>query len=358
MDEKNRVPLNIYFYHTRTVEQSYEEWKQKLFPGHLLYGMPLLYKYGIKSIIHHHKHFEKRWRITLHATKEILFCKKDFDILYGTSFRGLELIVFLRALGIFRKPIVIWHHQAVIRNRNKIRECLSRLFYRGFDHLFFFSDELINRSIQAGKVPAHKMELIHWGPDLDFYDQILRNRNKETHPAGFISTGKENRDIETLIKAFAQTKEQLDLYISKTCGAHNYENIIKKLSCPDNIKVHFTEGVIPYVLARKVAEKQCIVICCLETAYTVGLTTLVEALALGIPVICSKNPNFGFDIDREKIGMTVPYGDITGWIHAITYLTSHPEIAAEMGKNARKLAEKRFNLEIFTKEIAERLHQL
>ena len=151
MDEKNRIPLKIYFYHTRTVEQSYEDWKQARFPGHLLYGMPLFDKHGIKSIIHRHKHFEKRWRITLHATKEILTCKEKFDILYGTSFRGLELIVFLRALGLYRKPIVIWHHQAIIRNKNKFRGFLSRIFYRVFDLLFFFSNELITRSIPANK---------------------------------------------------------------------------------------------------------------------------------------------------------------------------------------------------------------
>lgn len=358
MDEKKRIPLRVYFYHTRTVEQSYDEWKQQRFPGHLLYGMPLFYKHGIKSIIHRHKHFEKRWRITLHATKKILTCKEKFDILYGTSFRGLEFIVFLRALGLYRKPIVIWHHQAVIRNTNKLRELLSRLFYKGFDHLFFFSNELINRSICSGKFPAQKMELIHWGPDLKFYDQILLDRSQDLYPTGFISTGKENRDVSTLIQAFAQTRQQLDLYISKTCGHINYEKIISELPQSENIHVHYTEGVIPYILAKKVAEKQFIVICCLETAYTVGLTTLVEALALGMPVICSKNPNFGFDIDQEGIGITVPYGDIEGWKRAITYLTENPEIAAEMGRKARKLAEERFNLEIFSKEIAERLYQI
>ena len=358
MDEKNRIPLKIYFYHTRTVEQSYEDWKQARFPGHLLYGMPLFDKHGIKSIIHRHKHFEKRWRITLHATKEILTCKEKFDILYGTSFRGLELIVFLRALGLYRKPIVIWHHQAIIRNKNKFRGFLSRIFYRGFDHLFFFSNELINRSIQANKFPAAKMELIHWGPDLAFYDQILQDSKKGSERSGFISTGKENRDVTTLIQAFSETGQELELYISKTCGHINYEKIISGLPHAENIRIHFTEGVIPYVLARKVAEKKFIVICCLETAYTVGLTTLVEALALGMPVICSRNPNFGFDIDREGIGITVPYGDIAGWRNAITYLTEHPEEAAEMGRKARKLAEERFNLEIFSQEIAERLHQL
>ena len=83
--------------------------------------------------------------------------------------------------------------------------------------------------------------------------------------------------------------------------------------------------------------------------------TLVEAYALGIPVVCSKNPNFEIDIDKEGIGIAVEYGDVEGWVKAIRYLSTHPEKAREMGENARKLGEKRFNLEIFSKEIAQRL---
>lgn len=107
-----------------------------------------------------------------------------------------------------------------------------------------------------------------------------------------------------------------------------------------------------------VACKSCIVICCLDFPYTVGLTTLVEAFALGLPVICSRNPNFEVDIDKEGIGITVEYGDVQGWINAIRYMADHPEEARKMGANARKLAEERFNLEIFSREIAESLSEI
>ena len=42
-------PLTIYFYHTRLTRESYEEWKDYKFPGHILYGLPLLEKYGIRD---------------------------------------------------------------------------------------------------------------------------------------------------------------------------------------------------------------------------------------------------------------------------------------------------------------------
>ena len=143
MAEKKQAPLNklltIYFYHTRLTRESYEEWKEYKFPGHILYGLPLL-------------------------------CKEKYDVLYATSFRGIEPVIFLRALGLYRKPIVIWHHTAVVTNPKPWREQISRLFYKGIDQMFLFSRKLIQDSQKTRKAPSHKLKLIHWGPDLPFYE--------------------------------------------------------------------------------------------------------------------------------------------------------------------------------------------
>lgn len=360
MAEERPAPIDrpgVYFYHTRLTRESYEEWKQYRFPGHILYGLPLLERYGIRPVMHRYKAFSGRLRLMLYATKEILFCKEPYEVLYGTSFRGLELIILLRALGLYRKPVVIWHHTAVKSTSNKIRERISRFFYKGIDYMFLFSRKLINDSLATGKVPEKKLRLVHWGPDLAFYDRLLAEMPAR-RPEGFISTGKENRDINTLLQAFCATEESLDLYIAPVNGSVNYKQTIESFCLPDSVRIHYTEGVIPYLLAQQVAGKSCIVICCMDFPYTVGLTTLVEAFALGIPVICSRNPNFEMDIDKEHIGITVDYNDVEGWINAIRQIAEHPEEARRMGQNARKLAEERFNLEIFSREIAESLLEI
>lgn len=77
-------PLTIYFYHTRLTRESYEEWKEYKFPGHILYGLPLLEKHGIRSVMHKCRYFSSRLRLMLYATKEILFCKEKYQVLYAT----------------------------------------------------------------------------------------------------------------------------------------------------------------------------------------------------------------------------------------------------------------------------------
>ena len=64
-------------------------------------------------------------------------------------------------------------------------------------------------------------------------------------PQGFISTGKENRDVDTMLQAFCATDQQLDLNIAPTNGSVNYQQIIEKLlALPDSVRVHYTDGVI------------------------------------------------------------------------------------------------------------------
>ena len=71
------------------------DWKEYKFPGHILYGLPLLEKHGIRSVMHKCRYFSSRLRLMLYATKEILFCKEKYQVLYATSFRGIEPVIFV-----------------------------------------------------------------------------------------------------------------------------------------------------------------------------------------------------------------------------------------------------------------------
>ena len=93
MAEKKQAPLNklltIYFYHTRLTRESLEEWKEYKFPGHILYGLPLLENYGIRSVMHKCKYFSGRLKLMLlRHQREFSSARRKYDVLYATSFRG------------------------------------------------------------------------------------------------------------------------------------------------------------------------------------------------------------------------------------------------------------------------------
>lgn len=343
--------MKVYFYHTQDTCRMQREWEEGRLPGHLLYGATHLHRHGIDVILHRHKKGAGRWRMMWDTARQVWSQRKNCDAVYATSFRGLEVITFLRALRLFPKPVIIWHHQPVVTASNPLRELVARFFYRGFDHLIFFSRELLDISLRSCKARAERMSVVPWGADLDFYDRLVKQEGMPVR-TGFISTGKEHRDMPTLIEAFRSVKAQLDIYVSRNNGGEDYDTIIDRQTLPSNVHVHFTDGFIPYELSRRVCRAAGVAICCKETTYTVGLTTLVEALALGIPVLCSRNPHFAFDIDRERVGLSIPYYNKEAWTEAARWLAEHPEESQRMGKAGRELAEKTFNLENCAREVA------
>jgi hypothetical protein len=106
-----------------------------------------------------------------------------------------------------------------------MKEMLARIFYRGIDKMIFFSQKIVNDSLLSKKSQLDKMYIVPWGADLDFYDRIMKY-NPIALRSGFISTGKELRDMPTLIKAFNETWKNLDLYIREVAGNINYRNVL------------------------------------------------------------------------------------------------------------------------------------
>lgn len=340
--------MRIYYYHIVDITMVIERWRKGEYPSHLLYGAPQLERHGFSVVYHRLKPHVTRWRQTLATTVEVLRRYREYDAIYASAFRGLEVIIFLRALRIFRKPLFVWHHQPIVKANNPLREVAARLFYKGMDELFFFSQTIIDKSLLSAKADPQRMHLAHWGADLDYYSHIPSASDN----GRFISTGIEMRDMETLVGAFNRSGKPLDIYVCEEYNGTNYRDMFAKMNVGGNIGVHFVGGNVHGMLSRKVGEAMCAVMCCKETNYTVGLTTLVEALALGKPLIISRNPQIPIDIDGERCGLTVDYGDVDGWERAIRQIADDPAEAKAMGERAKALAKRLFNIERCADDVA------
>ena len=346
--------MKVYFYHTQNIQYCLSKMQQGEFPSHFLYGACHLSSSGIDVVYHRSPSKEmSRLKTALYTAWQVLSCREHIDAVYATHYKGLELLILLRALGIFRKPIVVWHHQPIVTPKSKLREWGGRLFYRGMDRLIFFSQKLVDDSLHSPKANPKRMVVGHWGADLDFYDR-MRNQEKDARFV-FIATGKEQRDQHTLIEAFNRTGLPLKLYIGinpdPTVPNPNLD-AVRSYKPAANIDVREICGLLPYEIALDVAKAQCVAICCKHTRYTAGLTTVVEALALGLPMVCSRNPQIPIDFDREGCGISVEYGDVEGWQRATSYLASHPDEARRMGERGRQIAEERFNDRQCASEVA------
>lgn len=349
--------MKVYYYHTSDIQTILRRWQEGDFPAHFLYGATHLERYGIGVVWHRFRRLRYRWQQTLYGAWRVLTCREQFDAIYATTFRGLELIILLRALGLYRRPICVWHHQPVVKAGNCVRELVARLFYRGIDKMLFFSDKLIADSLRSVKARPERMHVARWGADLDYYNRVLTN-GTAVGRHDFISTGRELRDMPTLVEAFNRVPARLNIYVCKAYGGINYEEQFGRMTINDNIAIHYISGLAHSEMSRLVNSSACVVVCCRESNYTVGLTTVVEALALGLPLICSRNPQMPIDIERVGCGISVDYYDTEGWQRAITYILNHPDEAAAMGRRGRDYAEQVLNLDNCTRDVAEVLKYL
>lgn len=346
--------MRIYFYHTQDIQRILGEWRESRWMGHLLYGATHFGELGIEVEWHRYIPSGSRLRRMMLTTWRVLRCGKAIDAVFATHYQGIEPLLFLRAMGLFRKPIVLWMHQPILRPSSPVRRWLAQQLYRGADEMLFFSQKIIDDSTRSSMADARKFHLGHWGADLDFYDRLLAERPERY---GFISSGKEMRDMPTLFRAFAQCDATLDAYLPSQGGGVNYAQAIGFEVLPANIHLYLDSGLDYPQMATEVNRHACVCVCCQETNYTVGLTTVVEAMALGLPILSSRNPQFPFDIDREGIGITIPYGDVDGWRQAIDYVTTHPQEARDMGRRGRQLAERLYNDRRCARDVAEALQR-
>jgi len=344
----------VYYYHLVSISECHRLWEKGEYPGHLLYGLTHLYKHGLDAIYDDipFNPFKSRIRLMIYMLKTLVFSRKKYDAIYAVTFRGLELVIFLRALRLFKKPIAVWHHTAIVIPDNKIKRILSAFFYRGIDKMFFFSDELMNRSLLTRKVKRENTKVVHWGPDLEYYAAFNEQARDKIR---FVSTGAEHRDFITLLNAFNDSKISAfcQFYIKKS-----QENYIRMSfdGCKLSSNIHLNFGNWSQnECTHFVDEADVVVICCLNYPYTIGLTTLVEAWALGKAVIVTDNPTFPIDVEKEGIGIKVPYGDIKSWVKAIDYLETNPEVVVKMGEKAKSLAQNFYNLNKLTEDVAETL---
>ncbi len=254
----------------------------------------------------------------------------------------LFFLSILKHLGLTRKQIVVVSHHTLEHSTNFIHNIIYKIIYSSIDMILFHSPKNLNESVEIGLAKKEKVKIICWGEDLEFVDSHYKIYDN----GYFISTGRENRDFPFLIEAFAKSKAFLELYTNKQNYNNDYSCLDNVINKHPNIKIEFVgkDRDTMRILGQKTAESRCVVIPLIKETvnYCVGLTSIVEAMAIGKPIISTPNPYSPIDLEKEGIGF---YADtIEEWIKSINYLYDNPEQAHKMGKKARELAESSYNI--------------
>jgi glycosyltransferase involved in cell wall biosynthesis len=112
---------------------------------------------------------------------------------------------------------------------------------------------------------------------------------------------------------------------------------------------NITVGRMPLTALRDLyARSRFVVVPLLPSDTDNGVTVILEAMAMGKPVICSRTKGQVDVIQEGVTGLYVPVGDAGALRKAIELLWNEPQRAEQMGRDARAFVERHHTLEKFT----------
>lgn len=170
---------------------------------------------------------------------------------------------------------------------------------------------------------------------------FIRERFRGEREKRIVSVGRldANKNHEMMIRAFAGLAGRYPEYTLTIYGEGELREHLQKLIASLGLgeKV-FLPGVVPDVAER--IEKAALF---LLVSYSEGVSNaLIEALALGLPVIATDVPSGGTQelIRHGENGLIIPPGDEEALKTAMDRLLSDGEYAARLGEQAHKIQER------------------
>lgn len=214
--------------------------------------------------------------------------------------------------------------------------------------------------IEEYGISEEKVELIYQGTEVDRFtstpetDAEAHRRYSLPEKAGPIlaSVGsfEERKGQIILLKAVAKlAKGQLPNVHAMMVGEGPDEKMLKEKTKEMGLEDHVTffpfTNEPNYIFDR-------IDILTLPSLYKEGLpNVLLEAMSMGLPVISSRMAGVPEIVFDGKTGYMTEPGDVDGFADAVVKLWSDKDAYLQMGKNARKLMEEKFDKKIQFKEF-------
>jgi glycosyltransferase involved in cell wall biosynthesis len=274
-----------------------------------------------------------------HVT-EAFFIRKRYDVIVSwTDVHALLFGLLLKLTG-KRYPniaLMFWI------SKPKKAALLKRV-HKHIDIIILWTSTHKEFAIKKLGIEPSKIRFIPYYVDEKFWRPLPAEQNL------ICSVGVEMRDYPTLIEAM----RKLDMRCHIAAGASRgiiYDTVKAIYNCgpiPSNITVGKLE---PLELRNIYASSRFVVIPLLPSDSDNGLTSILEAMAMGKAVICSRTKG-QIDVIRDGVtGIFVPQGNPEELRKAIKYLWDNPSIADKMGLEGRKQIETNNSLEKFVNSI-------
>jgi glycosyltransferase involved in cell wall biosynthesis len=212
------------------------------------------------------------------------------------------------------------------------------------DVIFVYSSAQRDFACSELGIPPEQVRLIPFHADERFYRPLA-----DVQPEGeqICAAGLERRDYPTLLRAMADQTD-LPMKLAAASPWSKQANEVADLALPP----HVSAGCYEYNELRTLYAQSSIVgVPLYENDFQAGVTTTLEAMAMGKPVIVTSTTGQTDVIIHGKNGLCVPPGDVDAWKDAIARLRQDEALRARLGREARRWVEENATLDRWVTNI-------
>lgn len=207
---------------------------------------------------------------------------------------------------------------------------------------------------QARKLaPQAKVANLGWGVDLNFFPKL------EYNPEWFFSCGIANRDFRTLADAAAKSSQPIRVISPGPLSGIQWPSNVHLVDGGPGWLIDKTKAITPREVIREYYPHSAATLIIMKNdprQYTAnGFTNLMEAMAVGQPVIMTRTGAMPgeIDLEREGCGIFVPPENPEALAEAMESLASDPSRAEAMGRKGRELCENHYNMKRYARDLHE-----
>ncbi len=271
---------------------------------------------------------------------EAFFISHKYDIVVTWAERLCYPFAFLLKITGRRVPHITLNSWISHPKKAKI----LRFTQSHIDKILMWSSVQKNIAINEIGIPELKIEFIRKFADQQFF------RPMDIPTDTICAVGSEMRDYPTLVEAMRGL--DIPCHIAAGITRGRMFATVKALYDIDNLPTNITIGEKDYFDLRALyARSRFVVVPILPTDTDNGLTCILESMAMGRTVICSRTQGQVDVIQDGVTGIFVPLQNPQALREAILYLWNNPQLAAQMGMAARKYLEEHHTLEQFTDRV-------
>jgi glycosyltransferase involved in cell wall biosynthesis len=285
------------------------------------------------------------WRSAVHVAAALRALDHHEVVFSDGEHVGIPMALALRALRITTPHLVLGHHLTTRRKAPLIRNLGA---HQGMTRILVHSSRQRELAHLELGIPATKLDYVPYYADAEFWCPTGAVEERLV-----VAAGREHRDYATMAAACGGVKASVFV------AAGSIHSPAASSHDPVEWPATFEHGFADFRKLRDLyARASVVVVPLVETDFQAGVTTVLEAMAMGKAVVVTATRGQSGVVHDGLTGITVPPGNAAELRDAVEYLLENPAERRRLGWAAREAVIDRYSVEAYAARLAGHLADL